>query len=133
MAIEVKGTIAKGDAKDAGLAIEFRIPQGNMAAGYGFVMYDDGTYDVLKWDAQGHFSPLIDTTASSAIRHNLKQANDLKVVISGSHFTFYANGQQIIDTTDAAYTTGYIGLGAAGPGTEAVCSQLAITKLTPSA
>ncbi len=130
MAIEVKGIIAKGGARDAGLAVEFRIPQGAMAAGYGFIIYDDGTYDVLKWDAKGNYSPLIDTTAASAIHHSLKQANDLKVAINGAHFTFYINGQQIIDTTDSAYTTGYIGLAAAGPGTEAIFSQLAITKLS---
>jgi hypothetical protein len=126
--LEVKGTLIKGDARDAGLVIEFRIPQQSKAAGYGFIIYDDGTYSVLKWDAQGNYSALVDTTSSSAIHQQLKQANDLKIVISGSHFTFYDNGQQLIDTSDSDYTSGYIGLAAAGPGTEAVFSQLTITK-----
>ena len=132
MVIEVKGTIAKGDKRDAGLAIVFRVPQDTMAAGYGFLIYDDGTYDVLKWDNQGNYTSLVESAASSAIHQQLNQANDLKIVVSGTHFTFYDNGQQIIDTTDKAYTSGYIGLAAAGPGTEAIFSQLAITKVPAS-
>lgn len=133
MVIEVKGIIAQGDARDAGLAIVFRVPQDNMAEGYGLVMYDDGTYDVLKWDTQGNYSNLVESASSSAIHQQLKQANDLKIVISGTKFTFYANGQQLINTTDSAYPSGYIGLAAAGPGTEAIFSHLAITKLPATA
>ena len=125
--IEVKGLIALGDPQNAGIGIEFRVPQDHEAAGYGFIVYDDGTYDVQKWDAQGNSSDLVGTTPTSTVPRGLNQPNDLKIVIKGTQFTFYDNGQQIATASDATYTSGYIGLAAAEQGTEAVFSDLIIT------
>jgi hypothetical protein len=126
--IEVKGTIAQGDAQNAGIGIEFRVPQDHEAAGYGFIVYDDGTYDVQKWDAQGNSSDLVGTTPTNIIPHGLQQLNDLKIVIKGTQFTFYDNGQQVATASDATYTSGYIGLAAADQGTEAIFSDLIVTN-----
>ncbi len=126
--IEVKGIIAQGDPQNAGIGIEFRVPQDSEDAGYGFVVYDDGTYDVQKWDAQGTSSDLVGTTPSSIIPRGLNQLNDLKIVIKGTQFTFYDNGQQVATASDSTYTSGYIGLAAAEQGTEAVFSDLLITN-----
>lgn len=128
LVIEVKGTISQGDPRNAGLAVEFRVPQNNTSAGYGFFIYDDGTYSVVKWDSQGTASALIDTLSSGVIHSGLRQQNDIKIVVNGTHFTFFANGQQINDGADSTYTSGYIGLAAAGTNTEAVFSNLLITK-----
>jgi 3-keto-disaccharide hydrolase len=126
--IDITGVISKGDPQNAGLAIEFRVPQDNHLEGYGFFIYDDGTFDLLKWDSQGKSTTLIDTTSSSALHGGLQQSNDLKIVMNGSHFTFYANNQQIIDTNDSVYSNGYIGLAADGQGTEVIFSNLTVTK-----
>ncbi len=131
--IEVKGIIAQGDPQDAGVGIEFHVPPDNKAAGYGFFVYIDGTYDVLKWDSEGNASNLIRTTPSSAIHAGPQQPNDLKIVIENGHFTFYDNGQKLIDTGDSAYSSGYIGLAAATVDTEAIFSNLIITKPQPGA
>lgn len=128
MVIDVKATVAQGDPKNAGLVVEFRVPQSNRAEGYGFFIYDDGTYSVVKWDSQGTASALIDSLSASAIHGGLQQQNDVKIVVNSSHFTFFVNNQQINDISDSAYTVGYIGLAAAGTNTEAVFSNLLITK-----
>lgn len=125
--IEVKGIIVQGDPQNAGIGIEFRVPQDHEAAGYGFMIYDDGTYDVQKWDAQGTSSDLVGTTPSGVVPRGLNQLNDLKIVIKGTQFTFYDNGQQIATASDTTYTSGYIGLAVAEQGTEAIFSDLLIT------
>jgi hypothetical protein len=131
--IEVKGTILQGDPQNAGLGIEFRVPQNNKSEGYGFFVYDDGTYDVIKWDSDGKASNLIDTTSSGAIPTGLNHLNDLKIVINGSQLTFFDNGKQITAINDSSYPSGYIGLAASGVDTEAVFANLLVTKPAASA
>ena len=131
--IEVKGKITQGDPQNAGLGIEFRVPQNNKAEGYGFFVYDDGTYAVVKWDSQGTASNLIDTTSSDAIPTGLNQLNDLKIVSNGSQLTFFDNGKQITAINDASYPSGYIGLAASGVDTEAVFTNLVVTQPSTSA
>ncbi len=128
MVIEVKAVIVQGDTENAGIGIEFRVPEQSEAAGYGFMVYDDGTFDVQKWDAQGNSSDLVGTTPSSLIPRGLNQLNDLKIVIEGTQFTFYDNGQQIATASDATYSSGYIGLAAAEQGTEGIFTDLLITN-----
>jgi hypothetical protein len=131
--IEIKGTLTQGDPQNAGLGIEFRVPQNNKAEGYGFFVFDDGTYNVIKWDSQGTASNLIDTTSSSAIPTGLNHQNDLKIVINGSQLTFFDNGKQITAINDSSYPSGYIGLAASGVSTEAVFANLIVTKPPASA
>ncbi len=126
--IAVKGIIAQGDAQNAGMGVEFHVPQSNTLEGYGFFTYTDGTYSLIKWDAQGNATTLIDSVSASAIHGGLEQQNDLKVAISGSQFTFYVNNQKITQFTDATYANGYIGLAASGQGAEAIFSNLIVTK-----
>lgn len=127
MVLEVNGIIAQGDSQNAGIGIEFGIAQGNQVAGYGFFIYADGTYALVKWDARGNATPLIGVSSSTAIRAGLEQANHLKLVITGSHFTLYANNQQITQFSDTGYPGGYIGLAASGQGTETIFSDLKVT------
>jgi len=126
--VEVKGIIAQGDAKNAGMGIEFHVPQSNKLEGYGFFTYTDGSYSLIKWDAQGNATMLIDSVTSSAIHGGLQQENDLKVAISGSQFTFSVNNQKISQFTDSTYANGYVGLAASGQGAEAIFSNLVVTK-----
>ena len=67
-------------------------------------------------------------TSSSAIRQGLNQENDLKLVIQGSTFTIYINGQMVNSVSDSTYTSGYIGLEAIDKGAEVIYSNMTITK-----
>ncbi len=128
-AIEVKGLIGKGDPKNASAGITFRVPLNAQQAGYGLLVFDDGSYGLVKWDKDGNPTTLIDiNTPSSAIHSGLNQENDLKLVMNGSTFTIYINGQQVNQATDSTYQNGYIGLLAGGKGTEAIYTDLLVTK-----
>jgi hypothetical protein len=124
--IEVKGKIAKGNPEQAGLALIFRVVLEPEA--YVFLAFGDGTYELVKWDDQGNPTKLIPITSSTAIHTGLNQINDLKVIADGSTLTLFANGKQLQQITDASYPDGTIALGAAATGTEAVFSQLIVTR-----
>lgn len=130
--IEVKAIMAQGvttsGSTTSAMGISFHIPQSNKLSGYGFLIYADGTYDLVKWDDKGNSSHLVDLSGSSAIHQGLNQENDLKLVIKGNSFTLFINDQQLTQTTDSTYTGGYIGLNASSKGTEVIYSDLLITK-----
>jgi hypothetical protein len=133
LVIQVKGIIAQGDPQNAGLAVEFHVPQNAVAAGYGFFLYDDGSYTLVKWDTNGNPTTVIANFKSPAIHSGLNQENDLKLVINGTQFTFYVNGQQVTQGSDSTYPSGYIGLAASGKNTEAIFSDLIVTSPTTNA
>lgn len=130
--IEVKAIMTQGVATSgnntSALGISFHIPQSNKLSGYGFLVYADGTYELVKWDSKGNASNLVDFSESSAIHKGLNQENDLKLVIQGTSFTLYINGEQLTQTTDSTYTSGYIGLNASTKGTEVIYSNLLVTR-----
>jgi hypothetical protein len=126
--IQVNGIINQGDPQNAGLAIVFRTPPDNTQAGYAFLLYDDGIYALVRWNDQGKATDIIQEQSSSSIHKGLQQQNTFKIIISGSEFTIFANDQQIAQAADSTYTQGYIGLGATGKGTQAIFSDLLITK-----
>lgn len=128
--IQVKTIIITGKTSGnaAGMGIAFRTPQSNKLAGYGLLIYSDGTYGLVKWDTKGNPTNLIADSSSSAIHQGLNQENDLKLVVKGNTFTIFINGQQVNEATDSTYTSGYIGLVAADKGAEVIYSNLLITK-----
>lgn len=126
-AIMTQGVVTSGTNTSA-MGIAFRVPQSNKLSGYGFLVYADGTYDLVKWDDKGNSSHLVDLSESTAIHKGLNQENDLKLVIQGTSFMLFINGQQLTQTTDSTYTSGYIGLNASTKGTEVIYSNLLVTK-----
>lgn len=127
-ALEVTGIIAKGDTTNAELDIIFRLQQNATLAGYLFRIFPDGSYAVARSATDGNFTTLLDTTPASSLKKGLNQQNTFKVVFTSSQFTFYINGQQVNQVTDTSYTKGYIGLGAGYKNTEAIFSNLTVTK-----
>lgn len=132
--IEVTGIIVQGNPNDAGLSVAFRVPQTSLYAGYIFRVYVDGTYGLERTDSNGNYVSLISgETLSNVIHKGLNQPNDLKVVVNGSQFTLYVNGQQIDQASDSTYTSGYIALGeVTSQGetpTEAVFSDMTVTSV----
>lgn len=130
--IEVKGIFSSGATSGndtAALGIAFRVPQSNKVEGYNLLVFADGTYQLVKFDKDGNGTNLLDNTSSSAIHAGLNQENDLKLVVIGTMFTIYINGQEVNTATDATYASGgYIGLSVVDKGAEIIYSDLLVTK-----
>jgi hypothetical protein len=123
--IDVKVKLDNGDPQFVGFVIAFRSVG---IAGYGWVVYANGTYQLVKWDTAGMAVNLIPLTRSSAIHTGLEQFNHLKIVAKGSAITLFINDQRLQQVNDATYSSGGIGLGAARYAADAVFSNLTITK-----
>lgn len=123
--IEVKGKLDDGDPQFVGLAIAFRSVG---IDGYGFLAFANGTYELVKWDAQGFASTLIPLTPSNAIHTGLNQINAFKVLARADTITLFVNGQQLQQISDSTYSRGSIALGAARFAADAVFSDLTVTS-----
>jgi hypothetical protein len=123
--IDVKVKLDNGDPQFVGLVVAFRSVG---LAGYGWVIYVNGTYQLVKWDTAGMAVNLIPLTPSSAIHTGLEQFNQLKIVAKGSAITLFINDQRLQQVNDSTYSSGGIGLGAARYAADAVFSNLTITK-----
>jgi hypothetical protein len=123
--IEVKGKLDDGDPQFVGLAIAFRSVG---IEGYGFLVFANGTYELVKWDTQGFASTLVPLTPSSAIHTGLNQINAFKVIARAATITLVVNGQQLQQISDSTYSKGNIALGAARFAADAVFSDLTVTS-----
>jgi hypothetical protein len=123
--IEVQARLDDGDPDFVGVAIAFRSAG---IDGYGFLLFANGTYQLVRWDMQGNATELIPITASAAIHTGLGKTNDLKIIAQGAEITLIVNGQQLQQVSDPTYTSGNIALGAARFAAEAVFSHLTITR-----
>ncbi|HLW01436.1 MAG TPA: hypothetical protein VKT82_22460 [Ktedonobacterales bacterium] len=123
--IDVQARLDDGDPDFVGVAIAFRSVG---IDGYGFLLFANGTYQLVRWDAQGNATNLIPLTPSAAIHTGLGRTNELKIIAQGASITLIVNGQQLQQISDSTYTTGNIALGAARFAAEAVFSHLTITK-----
>jgi hypothetical protein len=126
--LDVTSMLIQGSSVNDALAVVYRIPQDHNASGYFFLVYSNGTYILTKTDLKGNTSILIDRLPSTNIHRGLNVKNEIKLSIINAQFKLYLNGQQINQDTDKTFTSGYIALGAYGQGTEAVFSNLTITK-----
>ena len=123
--IDVKARLDDGDPDFVGVAIAFRSVG---IDGYGFLLFANGTYQLVRWDIQGNATNLIPITPSTAIHTGLGKTNELKIIAQGAEITLIVNGQQLNQISDATYTTGNVALGAARFAAEAVFSNLTITR-----
>ncbi|HEY7348689.1 MAG TPA: hypothetical protein VH599_10275 [Ktedonobacterales bacterium] len=123
--IEVQEKMDNGDPRIVGIAIAFR---STGLDGYGFVVFINGTYQLVRWDEAGAATNLIPLTSSAAIRTGLNQINDLKVIARGAEITLFINGQRLGQVSDHSYSSGSIALGAARIYADAVFSNLTITS-----
>ncbi len=126
--IDVQSSVAQGSSPDAGVAVGFRAfaPEG-----YAFIVFANGSYELVKYDDNGDPTRLIQPTASSAIHQGLNQQNDLKIIADGEQITLFINGKQVNQYTDSsstAYYDGNLALGAVAAGTNAVFSHLTVTS-----
>lgn len=126
--IEVQSSIAQSGSPNAGVAIGFlAFPP----AGYNFIVFADGTYELLKYDYDGNIAArLVPRTTSSAIHQGVNQQNALKVIADthSAKITLFINGKQVSEVTDASYNNGNLALGSVATSTIAVFSHLTITE-----
>jgi hypothetical protein len=92
-----------------------RSPDPTQAYFYGFSC--DGRYSLRKWDGS-EFTIIVDWASSSSILSGAEQINRLGVKMVGSHFTFYANGNQIGEADDSSFKEGKLGIFIAASATE---------------
>jgi hypothetical protein len=126
--IDVQSSVAQGSSPDAGVAVGFRAfaPEG-----YAFLVFANGSYELVKYDDNGDPTRLIPPTPSSAIHQGLNQSNELKIIANREQITLFINGKQVNQYTDSsstAYYDGNLALGAVAAGTNAVFSKLVVTR-----
>ncbi len=123
--INVQGKLDLGDPQFVGLAIAFRSIG---VDGYGWLVFANGTYELVEWDVHGAASYLIPLTSSPAIHRGLGQINKLTIIANHNQITLMVNGQRLAQITDDTYTRGNLLLGAARAFADAVFANLSVTR-----
>ncbi len=111
---------ASNSSSDFG--IFFRNQSGNQPGVYTFMIHPDGTWSSYVYD-NVNGNPI--QIASGPSLGDAHARMTLDIVVKGSHFTFYANGQQIGSISDTTYPTGTAGIVLDQSGT-VVVSQFAL-------
>lgn len=103
----------------------------NDQQGYHFVTRVDGTYRISRYSSAQNYNSTLISGSSSAIKQGLNQTNILAILVRGSDFSFFVNGQYVTHWTDTTYKAGYLGLYAASAQsrTEVAYSNARIWKL----
>lgn len=82
--------------------------------GYLFGFTCDGKYSLRRWNAsigaKGEMVNLIEWKSSTAINIGSSQTNRLGLMAIGDRLILYANGQNIGEVKDSAFTKGYFGI-----------------------
>jgi hypothetical protein len=102
--------------------IFFRNQSGNQPGVYTFMIHPDGTWSSYVYDNVNGNPTQIASGPSLGDAHSRLT---LDIVVNGSHFTFYVNGQQVGSTSDTTYPTGTAGIVLDQSGT-IVVSQFAL-------
>ncbi len=113
-AASVEVTPEQGDPQDACYGLWYRVklrttPEGIEQSGYYFTICGDAfaVYALLPKAKSWHF--LVGWTPSNAIK--VGQTNQLGVVVQGTNFAFYINGQQVYTASDHFIDRGLVALG----------------------
>jgi hypothetical protein len=102
--------------------IFFRNQSGNQPGVYSFMIHPDGTWSSYVYDNVNGNPTQIASGPSLGDAH---ARVTLDIVVNGSHFTFYVNGQQVGSISDTTYPTGTAGIVLDQSGT-IVVSQFAL-------
>lgn len=109
-ALEVDATLVAGGI-DSTYGVLFRITAPDQF--YRFDITGNGLYTVERYDAGGGWTRLSEDWAESEhLQTGPGATNRLGVRASGGTFSFYANGQQLLQLADGRYSGGNIGLDA---------------------
>ena len=98
-------TVTTGQNTGYGIVIR-RASAGNF---YTFEITPDGQWGLVKF-VNGNGSEVAQFQSDSSINTGNGATNDLRVLVVGSHFTFFVNGQQVGTVDDSTYSQGRTGV-----------------------
>ncbi len=94
--------------------IYFRNQPGNQQGIYTFFIHPNGTWGAYVYDTITANQTQIASGQTSIDAHALLR---ITIVVVGSNFTFYINGQRVGTAQDATYSTGTVGVAVDAGGT----------------
>ena len=132
LTVKMKETQVDHNPSFYGLAFREKDNGSSGVSCYALAIYPNGVYAVRKYDptATNSFIPLGQSNQPfSAIKTTINSWNELKVVVTGSSFTFYINGTPLPGTNapDSSLTGGQIALLISGTNATFVASQVTLT------
>jgi hypothetical protein len=99
----LEGTFKTNDCSSSDqYGLVFRVPDYSSGYGYYLTITCDGSYSVLKWDSSGT-NTLVNATTSDKIKAGSNQTNRIGVMVNGSDYTLYFNGEKIQDFKDSTF------------------------------
>jgi hypothetical protein len=115
-------------AGDSGVAYGVAVRRASSGNEYHFIIDSEGDW-IFDKIAGGKRAGDIAAGSNVAVLHQgLNQPNTIRVRMSGSHFTFFINGTQVGEASDATFTTGEIGVFLGNiTGTDAAFTNLIVT------
>lgn len=119
--VTVQATQLSGPT-DSPYGIVFRVSSlGNF---YGYEVNADGSWFVWKC-VKSDCTKIVPVTQTTKLQSGVGQVNTLSVLMQGSHFEFFINGDKVGTADDDTFTSGNVGL-EAGKGIEVAFSNLSI-------
>ena len=128
-----------GNIGDGTISVQVAQARGDTTEGYGLVLRraSRGNYYIFAIDSSGEWAfykfvndtgtAIKDFAKSPALQSGLNARNTIKVTMKGTSFTFYANGTQLGEATDSAFTTGKSGV-SGGSNLEVIYTTYKVTK-----
>jgi hypothetical protein len=108
--VEVDARLASGPANGVfGILCRGDADQQAVHTAYIFAIRADGFYAIMKRTSPTFWDAIAYGKESKAIKPG-NAVNHLRCVCSGASLTLYVNGEKLLEKTDAAFTTGQVGL-----------------------
>jgi hypothetical protein len=110
MSVEVDARLAAGpDNGVFGIICRAEADEDAASKAYVFAIRADGVYAILKRTSPTFWDAIASGKQSSAIKTG-KTSNRLRADCFGSKLTFYVNGEKLLETTDADFKAGQVGV-----------------------
>ncbi|MEY2559080.1 MAG: serine protease Do [Verrucomicrobiota bacterium] len=110
VSVEVDARLEAGPADGVfGIICRAEANAGTASKAYIFAIRSDGIYAILKRTSPTFWDAIAFGKKAGAIKPG-KEANRLRADCSGSKLTFYVNGEKLLETTDADFKSGQLGM-----------------------
>jgi hypothetical protein len=110
ISVEVDARLADGPQDGVfGLMCRVTANAGTASQAYVFAMRADGVYAILKRTSPTFWDALVSGKQSAAIKTG-NATNHLRADCSDNNLVFYVNGQKLLETSDADFKSGQVGL-----------------------